>query len=421
MAVTYVRIELYTSEEAHIHGIPVYDVVAKAVRDAKVAARCLVTKGIAGSYESGELVSHRILDLAVNLPVKVEIVAPAAEEELLLELVAPLVADGILLVSRPELRVHRAARPLLPKNLRVRDLMTARPVSVGPDTAAGDVARLLITREFNAIPVVDADGGVLGIVSEGDLIERAALPLRVGLLSGLDEPARDQELGSLAALTAAQVMTASPVTAREDEPVRTAVDRLLDRGLKRLPVVDEAGRLVGMLSRVDIFRGATGHAPDWRWFAQRGVEVTPAVRVIDLPLQDTPAVRPDASLLQVLERIDNDSRRVAVVDTHGRLVGLISDRDLLPLFREQGHGPLRLLRGLRSAASGAEAGERLASVPAADVMERGVVSVATAEPIEEALRLMTEHRLKRLPVLDEAGRYRGMLTRDAMLRAACAR
>ncbi len=292
MGLTYVRIELYTSEEAHVHGVPVYDAIAKAVRDAKVAARCVVTKGIAGCYENGELVSHRILDLAVNLPVKVEIVAPAAEEDLLLRLVAPLVGEGILLVSRPELRMHRTARPLLPRNLRVRDLMTPQPVSVGPDSPATDVARLLISREFNAVPVVGGDGKVLGIVSEGDLVERAGLPLRAGLLGLLDEPVRDRALGGMAAFTAAQVMTASPVTALEGEPLRAAVDRMLDRGLKRLPVVDEAGRLVGMLSRVDIFRGVTGHGPDPVWFAQRGVEVTPALRVGDLPLQESATVPP---------------------------------------------------------------------------------------------------------------------------------
>ncbi len=54
-------------------------------------------------------------------------------------------------------------------------------------------------------------------------------------------------------------------------------------------------------------------------------------------------------------------------------------------------------------------------------MERRVVTVGTEQSIEEALRLMIDRRLKRLPVLDEAGRYRGMLTRDTILRATCAR
>jgi CBS domain-containing protein len=127
----------------------------------------------------------------------------------------------------------------------VRDVMTSEFVGVGPQSPVKHAIQLMHAHQITAMPVLDEDGDLVGVVSEADVIRGAMLP---------DRRAReipvDPEPGSLAA-TVADVMTAGPVTIRSDQDLATAVERLLDTRVKSLPVVDD-GQVVGMLSRRDL-------------------------------------------------------------------------------------------------------------------------------------------------------------------------
>ena len=71
----YKKIEIFTSEEARWEGRPLYAAIVQFVHDLKIAARCLVTRGIEGSYESGEIATGRLEVLSYNMPVRITIVA----------------------------------------------------------------------------------------------------------------------------------------------------------------------------------------------------------------------------------------------------------------------------------------------------------------------------------------------------------
>ncbi|MFF8941503.1 CBS domain-containing protein [Streptomyces sp. NPDC014864] len=135
----------------------------------------------------------------------------------------------------------------------VEDLMTRGVVRVRRDTPFKKIAQLLSDNGVAAVPVVDDLGRPVGIVSEADLLSKvAAQPDPAGLLPLADltgrEPARTD------AATAEELMTAPPVTARPEWTVVEAA-RLMDaHRIKRLPVVDEAGVLVGIVSRSDLLR-----------------------------------------------------------------------------------------------------------------------------------------------------------------------
>lgn len=121
------------------------------------------------------------------------------------------------------------------------------------DTGFKDVARLLAENDVTALPVVDEGDRPLGVVSEADLIRRqAGRPDTRGLLSALT-PAREQRPDTRAS-TAGDLMHSPAVTARPEwNVVETA--RVMERhGIKRLPVVNDAGRLVGLVSRSDLLR-----------------------------------------------------------------------------------------------------------------------------------------------------------------------
>jgi CBS domain-containing protein len=220
-------------------------------------------------------------------------------------------------------------------------------------------------------------------------------------------------------------MTQPAITIGEDKLVSEAVEVMLSKRVKRLPVVDVAGKLVGILSRVDVFHAAMRECPDWRAFQQQNILVEGLRFVSDIMRRDTNVVLPDTPVEEVIRIIDcNDIQRVCVVDAKGHFLGLISDRDLLIAFSNRHPGIWDYFtskipfseRGRRNR----ELKEHLRARTAADVMNTSIVTVLEDAPIEEAIRLMLEGAIKRLPVLDADGTFKGMISRDSLLRAGFA-
>jgi CBS domain-containing protein len=132
--------------------------------------------------------------------------------------------------------------------MRAKDLMTYPVITVRPETPAKEAARLLASHGFTALPVVDVDDVVVGIVSEADLIRGRILPDPRSLID--DNPAAPPEP---AAPTVAGVMTADPVVVALTVDAVAVAKLMLDRHLRTLPVVDE-GRLTGIVTRRDLLR-----------------------------------------------------------------------------------------------------------------------------------------------------------------------
>ncbi|MFE7231669.1 CBS domain-containing protein [Streptomyces sp. NPDC002405] len=135
----------------------------------------------------------------------------------------------------------------------VEDLMTRGVVRVRRDTPFKQVARVLADNEVTAVPVVDESDRPVGVVSEADLLRTVAgRPDPAGLLPGTR--AEGTGHGGSAAGSAEDLMTAPAVCARPEWTVVEAA-RLMDaHRVKRLPVVDEGGTLVGIVSRGDLLR-----------------------------------------------------------------------------------------------------------------------------------------------------------------------
>jgi CBS domain-containing protein len=284
-----------------------------------------------------------------------------------------------------------------------------------------DAVGLLLSSVFTGLPVIDNQGQPVGVITQSDLITRGGMPLRLGLLAVSEKDRLDTVLKKIAGLRVADAMTTPAITIASDRRLSEAVDLMLGKGVKRLPVVDENGRLSGMLSRLDIFRTVMREAPDWKAFKAQAVEVDHLKRVKDILRRDTRIVSPETPIEEVIRIIDqNDIQRVAVVDTNGRLMGLISDHDLLSFFKQNHEGIWGLLARVKQAfSSDAHTGDlrnRLADTLAATIMNTDLVTVREETLIEEAIMIMTEKALKRLPVVDEDDRFKGMISRDSLLR-----
>jgi CBS domain-containing protein len=186
-------------------------------------------------------------------------------------------------------------------------------------------------------------------------------------------------------------------------------------------VVDKAGQLVGMLSRLDIFKTVMREAPDWDAFRAQEIEVKNLHTIGDIVRRDTHTISPETTIDKVIRIIDgNDIQRVAVVNAEGKFLGLISDRDLLRYFKPDQEG-LRYLfakmtQSFRKDSPDQAIEQRLIATLASEVMDADIPTIREGMFIEEAIKMMTEKKLKRLTVVDNDGYFKGMISRDSLLR-----
>ena len=220
----YKLIEIFTDEEARWQGEPLPSAIIQYIRDLKIAARCLVTRGIAGFYESGEIATSSLEVLSYNMPVWITIILPAYESDRVVAEMSQMVTNGIVAVQDLDVVSHRTRGLLMPRQTRVREVMVADPKKVYPDTPLDDVARLLLSSTFTGLPVVDAENRPVGVISQSDLIYKAGMPMRLGLLAESERNKVSAVLESLASKKAKEVMTRPAIMIGQDKLVTEAVD-----------------------------------------------------------------------------------------------------------------------------------------------------------------------------------------------------
>lgn len=142
-----------------------------------------------------------------------------------------------------------------------RDLMTRDVVSVASDTTVQELARLLLEHKICGLPVVDKEGRIIGIVSEGDLVyqdKKLHTPAFLEILGGviyLENPNRlGQDLMKMTAAKVGDLMTTRVYTVKEDTSVEEIATIMVEKKVNRVPVVDGAGKLVGIVSRQDLIK-----------------------------------------------------------------------------------------------------------------------------------------------------------------------
>ena len=136
----------------------------------------------------------------------------------------------------------------------VKDLMTPQVVTIGPATPFKEIVARLAEHRVSAVPVVDDDGLVLGVVSEADLLLKEEFPDPDADIPLFWTKRRRLERDRAAATTARDLMSIAVVSIAPDATVAEAARRMHSAGVKRLPVLDERGRLVGIVSRADLLK-----------------------------------------------------------------------------------------------------------------------------------------------------------------------
>jgi CBS domain-containing protein len=141
--------------------------------------------------------------------------------------------------------------------MNAADVMTASVVTVSPETTVLELVNLLLSRNISGAPVVDSEGVLAGIVTEGDLVRRAELGTErkhggwLAFFTGTATMAQDYVRAH--ATKVSDIMSPGVVAVRPDTPLAEVADLMEQRRVRRVPVV-EGGRVVGIVSRANLLR-----------------------------------------------------------------------------------------------------------------------------------------------------------------------
>jgi CBS-domain-containing membrane protein len=218
------------------------------------------------------------------------------------------------------------------KNWTVDDVMTKAVVSVDRTASYREVVDLLVEHRFSAVPVVDSVRHVVGVVSEADLLRKIEY-------AGAEEPClfdsrrRRGERRKAAARTAGDLMTSPAVVTLSGKPIAAAA-RLMDaEDVKRLPVIDDLGRLIGIVTRGDLLK--THLRPDDEILADIDGSVLDSYLADDGSTVSVAVVNGVVTLSGKVDRwssadvVERLSRQVAgVVEVRSGLAYGFDDRDL---------------------------------------------------------------------------------------------
>jgi len=144
--------------------------------------------------------------------------------------------------------------------IKARDIMTPDPVTATPDMELIQAADLLLRNHFNGLPVVSAEGAIVGILFQSDLVsqqKKVHLPSIFTIFDGFIPLGSfenfEKELKRIAATTVGEAMTEKPVTVSPDTPVDVIATLMVERNIHTLPVVD-GPRVVGIIGKEDILK-----------------------------------------------------------------------------------------------------------------------------------------------------------------------
>ena len=332
------------------------------------------------------------------------------------------------LITVQEVEVVQSGAPFkegLP-DVKVSEVMHREVATLHPDSPITAVVELLLDKDFTVVPVVDDQDKVVGMVSDNDLLTRGGMKVTISLKRATD---LDYVRGLHDSLEnphhkVSEVMTPQVVTIAPDAILARAARLMVEKHLKRLPVVDSDGKLVGILGRLDILNTiAAVHLPQWHPEAH---PVGEQATVADVMTREVPTVHDSALVEEIFELLVSSShKRVVVVNDKRQVVGIIADSDLISrVSRESWLGIMEVL--ISKVPIGTVSSEarrhiqKLRARSAKEFMTRDVITVRDKMPVASALALSAEKRVKRLPVVNAEGELVGIVGRTEMMRALLA-
>ncbi|MBN1667962.1 MAG: DUF190 domain-containing protein, partial [Anaerolineales bacterium] len=293
------RLSIYIGESDHWRGKSLYIAILEYLR-AQGIAGATVTRGLAGFGAHSVVHTATILRLSMDLPLIIDAIDTPEKIAAALKIIAPMVGEGLITLEDVEIvkYTHRYLNPL-PADKPVSEVMTREVITLKDTMLVVEAWEVMLKNLLKAFPIVDTAGDVVGMLTDEDLLERAGLEQHFSIAERLDKQTLHEEFTALrnSPLKIADVMSSPVITVQGDEPLSVATARMAEHGIKRLPVLDKKGKLIGVLSRVDVLKQVISQEAK-----QRAAEAPlGAARTLgDVMLTDIPTVHEDAHLADVI-------------------------------------------------------------------------------------------------------------------------
>ena len=404
------RLIIYIGESDKWRGKALHVALLETLRTQGMAG-ATVTRGLAGFGAHSVVHTANILVLSMDLPLIIQVIDTPEKIESVLKVIAPMVGEGLITLDDVEVvkYTHRYLNPL-PADKRVADVMTHKVITLADTTPIAVAWETMLKHLLKALPVLNKNGEVVGILTDEDLLERAGLEQHLSIAERLDEKMLHSELNSLRSspLKVADVMTSPAITIRGDEPLSIAAARMAEQGIKRLPVLDEKGKLIGVLSRVDVLKQVVSEESKKR----AAKAPSGAARTVgEIMIPEVPTIQENARLADVVARfLEAGTRRLIVVNEAGQPLGMISDADAVT--RVQPASQRSVMQALRG-------GKKLPNekITASQLMSLQVLSASPDTPLMEATHMMLSQKRKWMVIVNTDGKAIGLVDRQVLFKA----
>ncbi len=408
------KVTIYIGESDKWKHKPLYTAILEMLK-AEDCAGATVTRGIAGFGAHSRIHTASLVALSADLPLIIEWVDNPTRVRRVMPSLQEMVIEGLITVQNVEVVTYsqRSMRQI-PATIPVQDIMSREVHAVRADTPLLKIIELLLDNVYRAIPVVDENKHVVGIVTEGNLLDRLEI-LATSAQRQLTQDEMAAQLQNLRRIdqTVAKAMTPVPIIVTADTNIAQVVKLMIEHDIKRLPVVNSEERLMGIVSRVDVLR--TLSQPPVVELPRKNPPLGHHVQVGGVMTTDVPTVHADASLSDIIELlVSNIRRRVVVIDNDQRVVGIITDGDLIKqatLTERSGIIHALTHRVLPQQTDSLDLSRRTA----AEVMTGQTITVTPETTLSDALKLLLKYHIKRLPVIDAEGKLVGMIGRGGIL------
>ena len=144
--------------------------------------------------------------------------------------------------------------------VKAKDIMKRDVITVKPEATIREIATILIENKISGVPVVDAGGKLVGIVTEGDLLYKEnnpRIPEYINILGAIiyyrGVERYNEDFKKLMAGTASEIMTAKTIVVSEEESIEKIASLMIQHDIKRIPVV-KGDQVIGIISRADIIQ-----------------------------------------------------------------------------------------------------------------------------------------------------------------------
>ncbi len=290
----------------------------------------------------------------------------------------------------------------------VRSLMSQNPIAVPETLPLAQIVALAVNEGVRVMPVLNKEKVLVGIITDND-IRRAGLNANLTLLQQMSVEERRAALAGYESVTANTIMSKHPVTVSHTDSISVTIEKMDSHNLKRLPVVDQAKHLMGIVTRSDILRELV--MLDLPFGDELTGDMDWATTLADIDLEKAYTIAKDAPIQQAIEMmLDNAVKRLVVLD-HAQIVGILTASDLI---RRTANGERTQLIAVLQRESTVDE-SNLSQVVGA-MMTTPVIALTVHTPAYHALQSLMENQIKRLPVIDEDGQILGMVGRAGIMR-----